>query len=92
MWIDRLEAQQLNEELMRELDFRFLMRVTMVQCRRMSSGITTFPICPKCDCTFEREYQSFCDRCGQKLDWSGYERAVLVFPGAKVPQFGSRMP
>lgn len=24
-----------------------------------------FPICPRCDCTMEREYQSFYDRCGR---------------------------
>lgn len=23
----------------------------------------------KCNMTIEREYQSFCDRCGQRLNW-----------------------
>ena len=31
-----------------------------------------FPVCPKCLCTLDREYQSFCDRCGQKLRWKKY--------------------
>lgn len=28
-----------------------------------------FPVCPRCKETFEREFQAFCDRCGQRLDW-----------------------
>ena len=28
-----------------------------------------YPICPRCRYTLDREYMSFCDRCGQKLDW-----------------------
>lgn len=28
-----------------------------------------YPVCPRCDQTFEREYQRFCDRCGQRLAW-----------------------
>ena len=28
-----------------------------------------YPVCPRCDSTFEREYQQFCDRCGQRLGW-----------------------
>ena len=36
-----------------------------------------FPICPRCDCTMEREYQSFCDRCGQMLNWKRFSRAKV---------------
>ena len=28
-----------------------------------------YPICPRCTNTLDREYMSFCDRCGQKLNW-----------------------
>lgn len=31
-----------------------------------------YPVCPRCKTTLEREYQSFCDRCGQALDWKKY--------------------
>lgn len=31
---------------------------------------TGYCVCPGCKCTFEREYQSYCDRCGQKLAWN----------------------
>lgn len=37
-----------------------------------------YPICPRCDCTLEREYMNFCDRCGQKLGWEffGFARKI----------------
>lgn len=31
------------------------------------SGV--FPVCPRCECTMERDYQAYCDRCGQCLKW-----------------------
>ena len=37
----------------------------------------SYPICPRCNCTFEREYQSFCDRCGQKLSWKDFSKAKI---------------
>lgn len=41
----------------------------------------TYPVCPRCDNSFEYEYQFYCDRCGQKLNWKGYKRAKpkLIF-------------
>lgn len=66
MIIDRLEAQHLSEEFLRELDYRILMRVTAVPCLRLGEGLTTYPICPRCRRTVERENQSFCDRCGRR--------------------------
>ena len=40
-----------------------------------------YPICPRCGCSFERDYQSFCDRCGQRLGWRGYGKARLRYAG-----------
>lgn len=37
-----------------------------------------FPICPRCNCSLEREYQNFCDRCGQRLCWSKFSCAKVV--------------
>ena len=37
-----------------------------------------YSICPKCKSTLERDYQSFCDRCGQKLDWDYFEKAKVI--------------
>ena len=31
-----------------------------------------FPICPRCRSSLEREFQSFCDRCGQALSWKHF--------------------
>ena len=38
----------------------------------------TYPVCPRCHLTMEREYQSYCDRCGQALSWKGYSKARVV--------------
>ena len=38
----------------------------------------SYPVCPKCKNTFEREYQSYCDRCGQCLKWNEYNSAVII--------------
>ena len=31
-----------------------------------------FTRCPRCGSTMDREYQLFCDRCGQRLNWSRF--------------------
>lgn len=38
----------------------------------------TFPLCPQCGLPLEREYQSFCDRCGQKLSWKHLNRVPVI--------------
>lgn len=40
---------------------------------------SSFPVCPQCKQTLEREYQAYCDRCGQKLTWKKYNKAKLVY-------------
>ena len=37
------------------------------------NGDGIYPICPRCDCSIEREYMNFCDRCGQRLGWDKYD-------------------
>lgn len=59
----------------RELAFRKAVPVTSAVVYR-SGG--TFPVCPQCGSAMEREYQRFCDRCGQKLSWRGYAHAQIV--------------
>ena len=39
-----------------------------------------FSVCP-CDVCIEREYQGYCHRCGQYLDWSKLEDAEEIFIG-----------
>ena len=45
----------------------------------------SYSVCPRCKATMEREYQAFCDRCGQRLDWSKYEDAEVVYTGWSGP-------
>lgn len=47
------------------------------------TGGISYPICPRCAMGLEREYMSFCDRCGQKLNWDLFEHARVVRPGSK---------
>ena len=35
-----------------------------------------FPICPRCKVSLEIEYQNFCDRCGQRLEWKRFKKRV----------------
>lgn len=37
-------------------------------------------VCPKCKNTLDREFMHFCDRCGQKLNWTGYQNARQIYP------------
>lgn len=60
--------------------FREPMLVTHIRCYRSIHGLTGFPVCPKCTITLEREYQAYCDRCGQCLDWSCLQKATIILP------------
>lgn len=59
-------------ELWREMAFREPMPVTHIRCFHFFHGLTGFPVCPQCGRTLEREYQPYCDRCGQCLDWKRF--------------------
>ena len=58
-----------------EITYRLPLAVQEV---RVFPNGDSYPVCPKCDLTLEREYMNFCDRCGQKLDWREYGKAVVV--------------
>ena len=55
-----------------EISYRIPMPVTEVRRFRGTSGFIAFPVCPHCGQTMEREFQSYCDRCGQCLDWERF--------------------
>jgi len=40
---------------------------------RIFANGNAYPICPRCVNTLDREYMSFCDRCGQKLNWQRFD-------------------
>lgn len=39
----------------------------------------TYPVCPRCNCSLDREYMRFCDRCGQHLQWRYLHDAQIVY-------------
>ena len=45
---------------------------------RFIYGLGYYPVCPYCKLTLDREYQRFCDRCGQELDWRDYSKATIT--------------
>lgn len=47
------------------------------QVLQLPSGYT-YPICPACEITLDREYQSYCDRCGQCLNWNQFDKAMII--------------
>ena len=67
--------------LVRLLSFRLPMRVSEYMILPDNIQGTAYYVCPRCHITLEREFQAFCDRCGQRLDWDHYEEAILIPPG-----------
>ena len=62
-----------------ELSYRREMRVTHFRrCAFRDGEQTYFPVCPRCFIDLEREYQAFCDRCGQKLAWGDFDHAAQL--------------
>lgn len=61
--------------LIRELSFRDPLEVTeIIYFRKARAG---YAKCPRCRVSLAREYASFCDRCGQRLDWNDPHGIVI---------------
>lgn len=60
-----------------ELTYRALMQV---KCLRLGAHNCAYPVCPRCSVSMDREYQAFCDRCGQRLGWKQYDSAEIILP------------
>ena len=61
------------------LSYRVPMAVTSIRgFRTLTGGLSTYPVCPRCHTTMEHEYQAYCDRCGQALDWKDIKRANII--------------
>lgn len=43
----------------------------------------SYPVCPRCSVSMEREYVRYCDRCGQHLSWRRFDQAEICYPGRK---------
>ena len=61
-----------------DASYRLPMSVAAVRCYSHCRNNPTFSLCPRCDCTMEREYQSFCDSCGQALGWEQFSKAIII--------------
>ena len=61
-----------------DASYRIPLRVSAVVVFPHYSDLGSFPICPRCSCTMDREYQAYCDRCGQALDWHGFAKATVI--------------
>ena len=70
----------LPTELSSELNYRKPMCVTHAQIYSWRDGYTIYPICPRCGLSFEREYQKYCNCCGQHLHWKNFSKAIIVYP------------
>lgn len=69
--------------LRQQLSFRLPKPVIHTRSFPSQNGFTTYPVCPQCGITLEREYQHYCDRCGQCLDWRCFSKAIIVLPNKK---------
>lgn len=48
------------------MEYRIPMMVTE---HKQFNDLEGYWVCPRCHQTMDRDYQDFCDRCGQCLDW-----------------------
>lgn len=62
-----------------QLTYRQTMQVSHVKVIHLCNGLTAYPIFPRCKLTLERDYQNYCDRCGQRLGWDNYENVDIVY-------------
>lgn len=68
--------------------YRIPMEVSTIRVLGHGAGASCYPVCPKCERTLEREYQLFCDRCGQALSWTHFGSAAIIRdldPSARRP-------
>lgn len=62
----------LLQKITETIDYRTPRIVTEMIVYQDLFGETGYYICPRCDCTLDREFVHFCDRCGQRLNWRKY--------------------
>ena len=67
-----------------QLEYRLPLLVTELMVFSSAFGRTSYYVCPRCKITMEREFQSYCDRCGQRLDWKRYRHAKIIWPGGQT--------
>ena len=58
--------------------FRVPVPVTAVRVYSSDSRSSSYPLCPRCMQPMTREYQAFCENCGQALSWKGFSKAIVI--------------
>ena len=58
--------------------YRRPMRVSAVRRYPDCPEMASYPLCPRCVLPMQREYQAFCDCCGQALSWIGFSKAAIL--------------
>ena len=67
----------LLNQLQTAIEYRCQIPVKEYVLHKDTSGFeSAYYICPRCKVTMEREYQSYCDRCGQCLNWNDIHKAT----------------
>ena len=62
-----------------DVDYELSFRRAMLVKRMLILKNCSYPICPRCGISLDREYVRFCDRCGQLLDWINYDDAEAEY-------------
>lgn len=52
----------------------------LVEELMMFSDGMGYYVCPRCHITLERDFVSYCDRCGQRLGWRRYKHVKIIYP------------
>lgn len=55
-------------------------RLKMKICKAIHLSDGDYYLCPRCTVSLDRDFQAYCDRCGQRLDWSDYTKSQIVYP------------
>lgn len=64
-----------KENILLKLSYRKPMLITSGVVHRDDS---LYAKCPRCNGNIERDYQAYCDVCGQCLDWSDLDNINIV--------------
>lgn len=62
----------------KQAEYRSAMPVEEFHQVPFENGTTCYPICPRCGGIIDREYQEYCDQCGQRLGWNDIDKATVV--------------
>ena len=60
------------------IGWRVPMLVTELKVFPECRGQPAYYVCPRCGLSMEREFMSFCDCCGQWLDWRTYQNVKII--------------